>query len=68
MPKLPPTTNRPDSKDVELAGLRSQTAEQAKQIAELLQRIRELEARLGKALYPALVMNFRGQPPMQRFP
>ncbi len=48
MPKPTSTTDRPDSKDVELARLRAQNAEQARPFAELLRRLRELEARWAK--------------------
>jgi transposase len=71
MPKPPSTTDCPDSKDVELARLRAQTAEQAKQIAELLQRIRDLEARLGKDSHnsskpPSSDPPFKKPPPRSR--
>jgi transposase len=71
MPKPPSTTDRPDSKDAELAQLRAQNAEQAKQIAELLQRIRDLEARLGKDSHnsskpPSSDPPFKKPPPRSR--
>ena len=71
MPKPPSTTDSPDSKDVELARLRAQNAEQAKQIAELLQRIRDLEARLGKDSHnsskpPSSDPPFKKPPPRSR--
>ncbi|RKT43357.1 IS66 family transposase [Thiocapsa rosea] len=71
MPKTPPTTDRPDSKDAELTRLRAQNAEQAKQIAELLQRIRDLEARLGKDSHnsskpPSSDPPFKKPPPRSR--
>ncbi|WP_373509947.1 DUF6444 domain-containing protein, partial [Thiocapsa sp.] len=71
MPKPPSTTDSPDSKNVELARLRAQTAEQAKQIAELLLRIRELEARLGKDSHnsskpPSSDPPFKKPPPRSR--
>jgi transposase len=71
MPKPPSTTDDLDSKDAELARLRAQTAEQAKQIAELLQRIRDLEARLGKDSHnsskpPSSDPPFKKLPPRSR--
>lgn len=44
----PATTDAPESPDAELVRLRVQVVEQAAQIAQLLQRIQELEARLAK--------------------
>ena len=71
MPKPPSTTDDLDCKDAELARLRAQTAEQAKQIAELLQRIRDLEARLGKDSHnsskpPSSDPPFKKPPPRSR--
>ncbi|UHD15093.1 DUF6444 domain-containing protein [Thiocapsa bogorovii] len=71
MPKPPSTTDSPDNKDVELARLRAQNAEQAKQIAELLQRIRDLEARLCKDSHnsskpPSSDPPFKKPPPRSR--
>jgi transposase len=71
MPEPPSTTDRPDSKDAELAQLRVQNAEQAKQIAELLQRIRELESRLAKDSHnsskpPSSDPPFKKPPPRSR--
>jgi transposase len=71
MPKPPSTTDSPDSKDAELMRLRAQNAEQAKLIAELLQRIRELEARLAKDSHnsskpPSSDPPFKKPPPRSR--
>lgn len=48
MSKQLPTTDSPDSIDDKPARFRAKNAEQANQLAELLQRIRELEARLAE--------------------
>jgi transposase len=71
MPESPPATDGPNIKDAELSRLRAENAEQARQIAQLLERIQTLEARLAKDSHnsskpPSSDPPFKKPPPRSR--
>ena len=71
MSDAPPAPACPDSREAELSRLRAENAEQAAQIATLLARIQELEARLAKDSHhssqpPSSDPPFKKPPPKSR--
>ena len=71
MSDAPPALACPDSREAELARLRAEHAEQAVQIAKLMARIQELEARLAKDSHnsskpPSSDPPFKKPPPKSR--